>query len=70
MTISGTLPVRTAGRTRPRRAGAAAPPPEALTAVLIAVGVLVAGGVYLAYLLMFNREVLETEPGAVDVFKH
>jgi hypothetical protein len=41
-----------------------------LTAVLIAVGVLVAGGVYLTYLLMFNREVLETEPGDVDVFKH
>ena len=45
-------------------------PPEALTAVLISVGVLVAGGVYLAYLLMFNRDVLETEPGDVDVFKH
>jgi hypothetical protein len=45
-------------------------PPEALTAVLISVGVLVAGGVYLAYLLMFNREVLETEPGDVSVFTH
>jgi hypothetical protein len=45
-------------------------PPEALIAVLISVGVLVAGGVYLAYLLMFNREVLETEPGDVSVFTH
>jgi amino acid transporter len=45
-------------------------PPEALTAVLISVGVLVAGGMYLAYLLIFNREVMETEPGVVDVFKH
>ena len=45
-------------------------PPEALTAVLISVGVLLAGGVYLAYLLMFNREVLETEPGDVSVFMH
>jgi amino acid transporter len=45
-------------------------PPEALTAVLISVGVVVAGGMYLAYLLMFNREILETVPGEVDVFKH
>ena len=45
-------------------------PPGALTAVLISVGVLLAGGVYLAYLLMFNREVLETEPGDVSVFTH
>jgi amino acid transporter len=45
-------------------------PPEALTAVLISVGVILAGGMYLAYLLMFNREVMETEPGVVDAFKH
>ena len=45
-------------------------PPEALTAVLISLGVLVAGGAYLAYLLIFNREIMETEPGDVDVFKH
>ena len=45
-------------------------PPEALTAVLISVGVVVAGGMYLAYLLMFNREILETVPEEVDVFKH
>ena len=45
-------------------------PPEALTAVLISVGLLVAGGMYLAYLLMFNREVLETEPGDTKVFGH
>ena len=45
-------------------------PPEALTAVLISVGVLVAGGTYLAYLSIFNREVMETEPGDVDAFKH
>jgi amino acid transporter len=45
-------------------------PPEALTPVLISVGVLLAGGMYLAYLLIFNREVMETEPGEVDVFKH
>jgi amino acid transporter len=37
-------------------------PPETLTAVLISVGVLIAGGMYLAYLLIFEREVMETEP--------
>jgi hypothetical protein len=37
---------------------------------LISVGVILAGGMYLAYLLMFNREVMETEPGVVDAFKH
>jgi amino acid transporter len=45
-------------------------PLEALTAVLISLGVLLAGGVYFAYLLIFNREIMETEPGDVDVFKH
>ena len=45
-------------------------PPEARTAVLIAIGVLLAGGLYFVYLLVTNREVLETEPGDIDVFKH
>ena len=27
-------------------------------------------GVYLTYLLVFNREVLDTEPGDVTVFTH
>jgi amino acid transporter len=45
-------------------------PREALNAVLVSVGVLATGGVYLAYLWMFNREVLETEPGEMDAFKH
>jgi hypothetical protein len=45
-------------------------PPEALTAVLISGGVVVVGGMYLAYLSMFKREVMETEPADVDVFKH
>ena len=45
-------------------------PSQALTPVLISVGVVVAGGMYLAYLLIFNREVMETEPGDVEVFKH
>jgi amino acid transporter len=45
-------------------------PPEALTAVLISVGLLVAGCMYLAYLFMFNRKVLETEPGDTKVVGH
>jgi amino acid transporter len=45
-------------------------PPQAWTAVLISVGLVLVGGAYLAYLLVFNGEVLETEPGEVDVFKH
>ena len=31
---------------------------------------LLGGGVYFAYLLIFHREVLETEPGEIDAFKH
>jgi amino acid transporter len=45
-------------------------PREALTAVLISIGILVAGGVYFAYLFIAKREVLESEPGEADVFKH
>jgi amino acid transporter len=45
-------------------------PPEALTAVLLSIGVLLLGAVYFVYMLMTNREVLETEPGDADVFKH
>lgn len=45
-------------------------PSEARTAVLISIGILLIGGVYFAYLLIRNREVLETEPGEADVFKH
>jgi amino acid transporter len=45
-------------------------PPSAMTSVLISVSLLVAGGLYFAYLLIFQREVLETEPGAAAVFSH
>lgn len=45
-------------------------PAEALSGVVISVGLLIAGGVYLAYLMIFSREVMETEPGDADVFKH
>ncbi|MDI9951323.1 amino acid permease [Rhodococcus sp. IEGM 1305] len=45
-------------------------PSSALTSILIAVGLLLAGGLYFAYLLIFKREVLDTEPGDADVFSH
>jgi hypothetical protein len=34
---------------------------------MIVAGMLLVGGVYLAYLLMFQRQVLEHEPGQADV---
>lgn len=45
-------------------------PAEARSAVFISLGLLLAGGVYFAYLLIFHRDVMETEPGDADVFKH
>jgi amino acid transporter len=45
-------------------------PREALTAVVISVAILLAGGAYFTYLFISNRDVLEIEPGEADVFKH
>jgi amino acid transporter len=45
-------------------------PSEALVPVVIVVGLLILGGLYFGYLLRFHREVLQTEPGDVSVFKH
>ena len=45
-------------------------PPEAMTSVLISIGILLLGGVYFAYLLITNRDVLESEPGEMEAFKH
>lgn len=45
-------------------------PAEARSAVFISLGLLLAGGVYFAYLLIVHRDVMETEPGDADVFKH
>jgi amino acid transporter len=45
-------------------------PPEAFTSVLIAIGILILGGVYFTYLLIAKREVLESEPGEMEAFKH
>jgi hypothetical protein len=45
-------------------------PAEALMPVVTVVGLLLAGGVYFAYLWVCNREVLETEPGDIKVFEH
>jgi hypothetical protein len=35
---------------------------------LIVVGLILAGAIYFAKMLIFNREVLETEPGDINVF--
>ena len=43
-------------------------PGDALRPVLVVVGLILAGGVYFAKMMIFNREVLETEPGAPDAF--
>lgn len=47
-----------------------ASPRSAWPDALIAFGILLGGGVYWAYLLIANHEVLESEPGKADVFKH
>ncbi|MER5468193.1 amino acid permease [Streptomyces sp. NPDC002685] len=45
-------------------------PREALTSVVIVVGLLVAGGLFFLFMLKFDREALDTEPGDVSAFKH
>ena len=42
-------------------------PSESLVSLLVVGGLLLAGGLYFAYLWFFNRSVLETEPGEIDV---
>jgi amino acid transporter len=42
-------------------------PGDATIPVLIVLGLILAGGIYLAYMLIFNRQILDTEPGE-DVF--
>ena len=43
-------------------------PGEAFVPDLIVVGLILAGGLYFAKMLIFNREILETEPGHADAF--
>ncbi|VEG45517.1 amino acid transporter [Mycolicibacterium flavescens] len=43
-------------------------PSDSLVPDLIVLGVVAAGGLYFAKMLIFNREVLETEPGDPDAF--
>ena len=45
-------------------------PETALVPVIIVVGLLVVGGLFFLWLLIFRREVLETEPGDLNVFQH
>lgn len=43
-------------------------PGDAMVPNLIVLGLILAGGLYFAYMRIFNREVLETEPGVSDDF--
>lgn len=45
-------------------------PPSARVPILLVLGLALLGGLYFFKLWKFNRIVLETEPGKVDVFKH
>ncbi|MFD6551354.1 APC family permease [Streptomyces sp. NPDC058398] len=45
-------------------------PREALVSVVIVAGLLAAGGLFLLFMLKFDREALETEPGDVSAFRH
>ena len=45
-------------------------PESALVPLIIVVGLLVVGGLYFLWLLMFRPEVLATEPGELNVFQH
>ena len=45
-------------------------PESALVPVIIVVGLLAIGGLFFLWLLIFRREVLETEPGDLNVFQH
>jgi amino acid transporter len=41
-------------------------PGDASVPVLIVLGLIVVGGIYFGYMLVFNRKVLDTEPGDID----
>jgi amino acid transporter len=45
-------------------------PPSARVPIVIVLGLTLLGGLYFLKLWKFNRAVLETEPGKIDVFKH
>jgi hypothetical protein len=53
------------GGNRVVRAGV---PGTSLVPDLVVVGLILAGGLYFAIMLIFNREVLDTEPGIPDAF--
>jgi amino acid transporter len=45
-------------------------PPSARVPTLLVGGLVLLGGLYFGKLWLFSRDVLETEPGELDVFKH
>ena len=38
-------------------------PGDAIVPALVVLGLILAGGIYFAYMMIFNREVLDNEPG-------
>ena len=47
-----------------------APPSASGASIVIVVGLFLVGGLYFLNLLKFDRDVLETEPGDTEMFKH
>jgi len=45
-------------------------PASARVPIVVVVGLFLLGGLYFVKLRIFNRDVLESEPGELDVFKH
>jgi amino acid transporter len=45
-------------------------PANALVPIMIVTGLLVVGGLYFAYMMIFNRDVLAHDPGEAAVFSH
>jgi len=45
-------------------------PASARVPIMIVTGLLVVGGLYFAYMMTFNRDVLDHEPGDLAVFSH
>jgi amino acid transporter len=45
-------------------------PASAFVPIMIVIGLLAVGGSYFVYMMIFNRQVLDTEPGEPSVFSH
>jgi len=45
-------------------------PASARVPIMIVTGLLVVGGLYFTYMMIFNRDVLDNEPGEAGMFAH